>query len=248
MRGEDGEQTLRCRDPRQRRRPVRRRHRANAGRAAPGRERISSENRVRRSPRCHRSQMPFSIDLDGQTIDWTGEERQLLEQDPATAWLARPMPGGIHCRPEGGDHGKWIKLGWAYNRQPSEPQAGSPDGSQFSGYRSKRREPAESAPQAVLRPAAAANHALRRLLHHDQGELAVDRADEDQGSLHRRRAFRFRNDGGLCNGRALRRVGFWAQRGPNLPSDSACHATTTRTSCGSCRTAREPVRFSAAVS
>lgn len=70
--------------------------------------------------------MPFSIDLDGQTIDWTSQERELLEEDPATAWLARAMPGGIHCRPEGGDHGKWIKLGWAYNRNPSEPQQDIP--------------------------------------------------------------------------------------------------------------------------
>ncbi len=47
--------------------------------------------------------MPFSIDLDAQAIDWTSQERQLLAEDHATAWLARPMPGGIHCRPDGGD-------------------------------------------------------------------------------------------------------------------------------------------------
>ncbi|WOH63722.1 FAD-dependent oxidoreductase [Bradyrhizobium sp. BWA-3-5] len=63
--------------------------------------------------------MPFSIDLDGQSIDWTDQEREMLLEDPKTAWLARPMPGGIHCRPEGGDQGKWIKLGWAYNRASS---------------------------------------------------------------------------------------------------------------------------------
>ena len=92
--------------------------------------------------------MPFSIDLDGQTIDWTDQERQLLEEDSATAWLARPMPGGIHCRPEGGDHGKWIKLGWAYNRQPSEPQTDLPTDPNF--------------PDIVLRGASRLNPRLKQ--------------------------------------------------------------------------------------
>jgi glycine/D-amino acid oxidase-like deaminating enzyme len=92
--------------------------------------------------------MPFSIDLDGQTIDWTDQERQLLEEDPATAWLARPMPGGIHCRPEGGDHGKWIKLGWAYNRTPSEPQQDLPTDPNF--------------PDIVLRGASRLNPRLKQ--------------------------------------------------------------------------------------
>ncbi len=92
--------------------------------------------------------MPFSIDLDGQTIDWTSQERQLLEEDGATAWLARPMPGGIHCRPEGGDHGKWIKLGWAYNRQPSEPQDDLPTDPNF--------------PDIVLRGASRLNPRLKQ--------------------------------------------------------------------------------------
>jgi glycine/D-amino acid oxidase-like deaminating enzyme len=65
--------------------------------------------------------MPFSIDLDGQIIDWTDEERTTLQEDAATRWLTEPMPGAIHCRPEGGEAGQWIKLGWAYNQTPSEP-------------------------------------------------------------------------------------------------------------------------------
>ncbi|MBA2401103.1 MAG: FAD-binding oxidoreductase [Bradyrhizobium sp.] len=92
--------------------------------------------------------MPFSIDLDGQTIDWTSQERQLVEEDPTTAWLARPMPGGIHCRPEGGDHGKWIKLGWAYNREPSEPQDDLPTDPNF--------------PDIVLRGASRLNPRLKQ--------------------------------------------------------------------------------------
>ncbi len=64
--------------------------------------------------------MPFSIDLDRKVLDWSDEERALLEADEELAWLARSMPGGTHCRPDGA--GKWVKLGWAYNDQPSEPQ------------------------------------------------------------------------------------------------------------------------------
>jgi len=69
-----------------------------------------------------RRDMPFSIDLDAKTLDWTDEERALLADDPDLAWLTRTMPGGTHCRPDGGPRGKWVKLGWAYNQQTSEPQ------------------------------------------------------------------------------------------------------------------------------
>jgi D-arginine dehydrogenase len=67
--------------------------------------------------------MPFAIDLDGQTLDWDAEERAALAAHPSRAWLTLPLPGGIHCRPDGGDAGQWIKLGWAYNRLPSAPLA-----------------------------------------------------------------------------------------------------------------------------
>jgi len=59
--------------------------------------------------------MPFSIDLDEQTLDWSGDEREMLAADSALEWLTRAISGSIHCRPDGGDHGSWIKLGWAYN-------------------------------------------------------------------------------------------------------------------------------------
>ena len=65
--------------------------------------------------------MPFSIDLDAQHMDWTKEERKYLLEDSDHAWVAREMPGAIHCRPEGGDNGKWVKLGWAYNNVSSAP-------------------------------------------------------------------------------------------------------------------------------
>jgi glycine/D-amino acid oxidase-like deaminating enzyme len=66
--------------------------------------------------------MPFTIDLDGKTLEWTDEERELLAADPGTRWLTGPMPGGMHCRPEGGVHGRWVKLGWACNTEASEPR------------------------------------------------------------------------------------------------------------------------------
>src|SRR5882757_4258946 len=65
--------------------------------------------------------MPFAIDLDGQTLGWSADECEALAADPELARLLEPMPGSIHCRPDGGDHGQWIKLGWAFNAEPSEP-------------------------------------------------------------------------------------------------------------------------------
>jgi glycine/D-amino acid oxidase-like deaminating enzyme len=92
-------------------------------------------------------QMPFSIDLDGQTIDWTAEERAVLAEDPASKWLTEAMPGAIHCRPEGGDRGKWIKVGWAFNTTPSVPIADLPLDPNF--------------PEIVLRGASRLNPGLK---------------------------------------------------------------------------------------
>lgn len=94
--------------------------------------------------------MPFAIDLDGQTIAWTDEERALLAENPSTAWLTKPMPGGIHCRPDGGDGGRWIKLGWAYNRTAGPVQLPSALDPQF--------------PEIVLRGASRLNPALKTYL------------------------------------------------------------------------------------
>ncbi|UOA32876.1 D-amino acid dehydrogenase [Sulfitobacter sp. DSM 110093] len=79
-------------------------------------QKIAFEDRRGAIPRT----MPFSIDLDGQKIDWSDEERDMLLEDPDFAWLAGDMPGAIHCRPDGGDAGKWVKLGWAYNETPAK--------------------------------------------------------------------------------------------------------------------------------
>lgn len=97
--------------------------------------------------------MPFSIDLDPQQIDWEPDERALLLEDPHYRWLAETMPGAIHCRPDGGDQGSWIKLGWAYNQTPAEADWQLPLDENF--------------PDIVLRGAARLNPALK----HYYGQL-----------------------------------------------------------------------------
>ena len=92
-------------------------------------------------------QMPFAIDLDARSLDWTAEERELLADDEALAWLVEAIPGGIHCRPDGGDHGTWIKLGWAFNRTPGDAAWEPELNPQF--------------PEIVLRGAAGLNASLK---------------------------------------------------------------------------------------
>ena len=97
-------------------------------------------------------QMPFSIDLDQQLIDWSKEEYSLLAADEESAWLINTMPGGIHCRPDGGDKGTWIKLGWAYNNTPIQANWNPSLDKHF--------------PEIVLRGAARLNPALK--IYYDQ--------------------------------------------------------------------------------
>lgn len=65
---------------------------------------------------------PFTIYLDKQYIDWSDEERRDLEGDPDLAWLLEEFPGGLHIKPEGTGESTWIKLGWAYNEVPENPE------------------------------------------------------------------------------------------------------------------------------
>jgi len=75
--------------------------------------------------------LPFTIDLDAQTLAWTEEDRSILAGDPSARHLVEPMHGGIHCRPDGPVAGTGIKLGWAYNRSPSDPHGEAPVDPQF---------------------------------------------------------------------------------------------------------------------
>ena len=65
--------------------------------------------------------MPFTIDLDSKHLDWTTEESEMLAEDDSLVWLTKALPSGTHCRPEGGPKSQWLKLGWAYNQQRSDP-------------------------------------------------------------------------------------------------------------------------------
>jgi glycine/D-amino acid oxidase-like deaminating enzyme len=75
--------------------------------------------------------MPFTIDLDGQSLAWSEEDRAILAADESTRRLVVPMRGGIHCRPDGAVDGTWIKLGWAYNDTATDPHAEEPVDPQF---------------------------------------------------------------------------------------------------------------------
>lgn len=121
-------------------------------------QKIAFEDRQQAIPR----RLPFSIDLDGQQIDWLDDERELLLENPEYRWLTEAMPGAIHCRPDGGDQGKWVKLGWAYNDKPATATWESPLDDNF--------------PEIVLRGAARLNPALKayygklpRNMHHYGG-------------------------------------------------------------------------------
>jgi len=106
--------------------------------------------------------MPFSIDLDAQTIDWTEDERALLAESEDYDRFIQPMPGSIHSRPDGGDAGRWVKMGWAFNDTPS--------------VSTRTPELTDSFPEIVLRGAARLNPALKsyygqlpRSMHHYGG-------------------------------------------------------------------------------
>ncbi|GAA6208835.1 FAD-dependent oxidoreductase [Cognatishimia sp. WU-CL00825] len=121
-------------------------------------QKIAFEDRQKAIPRT----MPFTIDLDGQTIDWSDEEREMLLQEPEFSWLAQAMPGAVHCRPDGGDNGTWLKLGWAFNEEPTRP--------------SWTPELMDNYPEIVLRGAARLNPSLKayygqlpRTMHHYGG-------------------------------------------------------------------------------
>jgi glycine/D-amino acid oxidase-like deaminating enzyme len=75
--------------------------------------------------------MPFSIDLDAQSLDWSDEDREILAAEESARHLVEPMKGGIHCRPDGPPDGTWIKLGWAYNERAGDPHGEEPIDPQF---------------------------------------------------------------------------------------------------------------------
>ena len=109
-------------------------------------QKLAFEDTARAIPR----DMPFSIDLDRQTIGWTEEEREMLYEDSALARFATEMPGAVHCRPDGGAHATRIKLGWAFNERTAAPAWNPRLDAHF--------------PEIVLRGASRLNPSLERYL------------------------------------------------------------------------------------
>lgn len=62
--------------------------------------------------------MPFTIYVDGQTLSWSAEERDVLKASKELMWMTEPFPGAIHIKPDSGDR---IKLGWAFSRENVTP-------------------------------------------------------------------------------------------------------------------------------
>ena len=65
---------------------------------------------------------PFTIFMDKQYLDWEEHEKEGLRSDPELQWLLHEFPGGLHIKPEGGQNGNWIKLGWAINQTAEQPK------------------------------------------------------------------------------------------------------------------------------
>ena len=70
------------------------------------------------------------------------------------AWLLNPILGSVHCRPDGGDKRSWVKLGWAYNQEVSEPCQELRNDLHFD----------PSFPELVIRAAARLNPALEQYI------------------------------------------------------------------------------------
>ncbi len=55
---------------------------------------------------------------DPVTLAWDDQERAELAANEETAWLTRPLPAGVHMRPEGHGESQTILLLWAYHLAP----------------------------------------------------------------------------------------------------------------------------------
>ena len=64
---------------------------------------------------------PLLIDTDTQRLDWTEEERILLEECKETRWLLDELPSGAHLRPEGSGPAESIIMLWDTHTEAVEP-------------------------------------------------------------------------------------------------------------------------------
>lgn len=52
---------------------------------------------------------------DPQALEWSEEERDALDAETETAWLTKPLPAGIHLRPEGYGRSTTVLMLWDYH-------------------------------------------------------------------------------------------------------------------------------------
>lgn len=64
---------------------------------------------------------PLLIWSDSQRLDWSGEERSLLEEDDQAHPLLEELPPGAHLRPEGGPDSPVVLMLWDYASEAIEP-------------------------------------------------------------------------------------------------------------------------------
>lgn len=64
---------------------------------------------------------PLLIWTDPQILDWSSEERMLLEEDPDSQILLQEFPQGVHARPEGPADSPIVLMLWTYDTDPVPP-------------------------------------------------------------------------------------------------------------------------------
>lgn len=64
---------------------------------------------------------PLVICADEQQLAWSEDERAMLAEDPATAWMLDTLPSGAHTRPEGDAAATSILVLWDIHNQTVDP-------------------------------------------------------------------------------------------------------------------------------
>jgi glycine/D-amino acid oxidase-like deaminating enzyme len=95
-------------------------------------------------------EQPFSVDLDDVTLDWNNEERAMLTEDKQYGVYTGTLPGKVHRRTDAAKGRRSLRLGWAWQNMPVDPQWSPPLDDVF--------------PEVVLRAAAKLNPALRNYI------------------------------------------------------------------------------------
>lgn len=74
---------------------------------------------------------PLLIWDDAQELDWSADERAVLEAAPDMRWLLESLPAGVHGRPEGGAGSDQVLLLWPYHTQRVAPRFPLPEDAWF---------------------------------------------------------------------------------------------------------------------